>query len=185
MIQFILQEFVIRWERLLKVEQDYALAAAKRGQDRLVPEDFHVLESINSDFRYICHELRLEDSQVLLSQFAHVIAHEPCLVQSIMGLRELARSLRAKIKKTPLDYAGWKSVVDAIDNKLTAKIPKARGPKQTSALKFKHDLLADFKAFEVLRNEVMHCRWHCNPKEAEGLFIRVRAFMQRLAANLK
>jgi len=83
-----------------------------------------------------------------------------------------------------LDYAGWKSVVKEIDDKLTAKIPKARGAKQQSALKFKHDLLVDFKSFEVLRNEIMHGRSHHNEPEAIGLLDRVRNFMQRLATHL-
>jgi hypothetical protein len=98
-----------------------------------------------------------------------------------IGLRELAKELKIKFPKTPLDYEGWKAVVKAIDDKLSAKMPKARGPKQSAALKFKHDLLADFKAFEVLRNEIMHGRSHHNEQEAIGLFIRVRDFMQRLA----
>lgn len=98
-----------------------------------------------------------------------------------IGLRELARSLNVRLKKTPIDYAGWESVVKAIDDKLAAKIPKSRGPKKTAALKFKQDLLADFKSFEVARNEIMHCRWRCNEPEAEGMYIRVREFMQRLA----
>jgi hypothetical protein len=100
------------------------------------------------------------------------------------GLRKLARKLQVKINKTPLDYAGWESVVKAIDDKLAAKIPKTRGQKKSSALKFKQDLLADFKAYEVTRNEIMHCRWRCNEHEAIGLFNRVRDFMQRLAIQV-
>lgn len=96
------------------------------------------------------------------------------------GLHELARNVKVKIPKTPLDYAGWKAVVTVIDVKLSAKIPKARGSKQSVALKFKHDLLADFKAFEVLRNDIMHGRSHHNEQEAIDLFNRVRDFMQRL-----
>jgi hypothetical protein len=101
-----------------------------------------------------------------------------------IGLRELARKQKVKFAKTPLDYAGWKAVVDAIGVKLQEKIPKARGPRQAKALRFTHDTLTDFKAFEVIRNEIMHCRWRCNDKEAMGLFIRVHEFMKRLAENL-
>src|ERR1017187_9769984 len=96
------------------------------------------------------------------------------------GLRELAKSLKVKFPKTPIDYEGWKAVVKAIDDNLSARIPKARGSKQSAALKFKHDLLVDFKAFEVLRNEIMHGRSHHNEQKAIGLFNRVRDFMQRL-----
>jgi hypothetical protein len=100
------------------------------------------------------------------------------------GLRVLARNLKVKIPKTPLDYAGWKAVVNGIEKKLEAKTPKARGPKQAAALRFKHDLLADFKAFEVLRNGISHGRSHHNEQEAIGLFNRVREFMQRLALQV-
>ena len=100
------------------------------------------------------------------------------------GLRELARSLKVRISKMPLDYAGWNAVVKAIDDKLSSKIPKARGPKQTAALKFKHDLLADFKAFEVQRNAAMHGRSYYNEQETVGLFNRVRDFIQRLTPHV-
>lgn len=101
------------------------------------------------------------------------------------GLRELARTMKVKIPETPLDYAGWKSVVGGIETKLQAKIPKARGPKQAKALQFKNDLMADFKAFELRRNEIMHCRWRCNPREAMGLFDRVDEFMRRVALRIQ
>jgi hypothetical protein len=98
-----------------------------------------------------------------------------------IGLRELAGNLNVKTKKTPLDYAGWDGVVKAINDKLESKIPKARGPKKSAALKFKQDLLADFKSFEVARNEIMHCRKRYDEKEAIGVFGRVHDFMERLA----
>ncbi|MGA2786845.1 MAG: hypothetical protein ABSF60_04905 [Verrucomicrobiota bacterium] len=99
-----------------------------------------------------------------------------------IGLRELAKNLGIKkISKTPLDYSGWEKVVGAINDKLEVKIPKSRGPKKSAALKLQSELLADLKAFEVLRNEIMHGRSHHNEQEAIGLFNRVREFMQRLA----
>jgi hypothetical protein len=101
-----------------------------------------------------------------------------------IGLRGIARNLKIKIPKTPLDYAGWKDVVNRIDKRLEEKIPKARGPKQAAALKFQQDLLADFKAFEVARNEVMHGRSRYNKPQAIGLFDRVRDFMRRVAVAI-
>jgi len=102
-----------------------------------------------------------------------------------IGLRELARNLGIKkIAKAPLDYTGWESLVREINGKLEFKIPKVRGHKKSSALKFKQDLLADFSAFGVLRTEVMHGRSHHNEKQAIGLFERVREFMQRLDAQI-
>jgi hypothetical protein len=100
------------------------------------------------------------------------------------GLRELAKKLKISFSKTPIGYAGWAVLVKAIDDKLSAKMPKARSKKQSAALKFKHDLLADFKAFEVARNEIMHGRSKYNEQEAIDLFNRVRDFMIRLANEI-
>lgn len=97
------------------------------------------------------------------------------------GLRELGRNLGIKkIANAPLDYAGWQKVVNEIEEKLTKKIPTVRGPKQSEELKFKHDLLADFKAFEVKRNEALHGRGRYNGPEAIGFFDRANEFIQRL-----
>jgi hypothetical protein len=101
-----------------------------------------------------------------------------------VGLRKLAKKLRVSFPKTPLEYAGWKAIVKAIDEKLEFRMPKARGKKQAAALQFKHDLLVDFKAFEVARNEIMHGRSRYNEQEATGLFNRVDDFMNRLANNI-
>jgi hypothetical protein len=102
-----------------------------------------------------------------------------------IGLRKLAHKLRVKnIKNAPLDYALWREVVDEIDTKLETKLPKSKGQKKTKALLFKRDLLVDFKAFELRRNEIMHCRWSCNDTQAIGLFNKVRDFMQRLATQI-
>jgi hypothetical protein len=100
------------------------------------------------------------------------------------GLRRLARKLNIKFPKIPLDYAGWEGLIKAIDAKLDAKIPTARGPTKSAALKFKHDLLADFEAFEQPRNDIMHGRSHYNEREAIGLFNHVRDFMQRLSIHV-
>jgi hypothetical protein len=100
-----------------------------------------------------------------------------------IGLRELAQDMAIVFYQTPLDYSGWKAVVDAITKKLSDTTPKARGPEQEAALKFKHDLIADFNAFEVVRNEIMHVRRPYNEADAIALFGRAREFMQRLASH--
>lgn len=92
-----------------------------------------------------------------------------------MGIKKLA--------KAPLDYAGWKAVVSEIDEKLSEKMSKSRGAKQSKELKFKHELLVDFRAFEFTRNEIMHGRSHYNEQEAIGLYNRVGEFMIRLAQS--
>jgi hypothetical protein len=100
------------------------------------------------------------------------------------GLRRLAKSLNIRSPKIPLDYVGWEGIVKKIDDELDSRIPIARGPKKSAALKVKHDLLLNFKAFENPRNDIMHGRSHFNEQEAIGLFNRVRDFMQGLAIQV-
>jgi hypothetical protein len=139
-------------------------------------------EKVNEAFPMAVDDIR-EAGNCIAADLSSAAAFHLIRIVEI-GLRELARDLRIKFPKAPLDYAGWESVVASIQKKLESEIPKARGPKKTKALQFKNDLLTDFKSFEVKRNEIMHCRWRCNPKEAGGLFIRVREFMQRLAQRI-
>jgi len=137
-------------------------------------------ESVYENFKSARDDIKAAGNCIAADLHDAAVFHLLRVVE--IGLRELGRNLGIKkIAKAPLDYAGWQKVVNEIDGKLSSKIPKARSSKQSAALKFKHDLLADFKAFEVSRNEIMHGRGHYNGPEAIGLFDRVREFMQRLA----
>jgi len=147
------------------------------GQNALFGKEvYQNFESARSDIKNAGNSLAADLHDAAVFHLLRVVE---------IGLRELATNLGLKkIAKTPLDYSGWEKVVGAINDKLEAKIPKARGQKKSAALKFKHDLLADFKAFEILRNEIMHGRSHHNEQEAIGLLNRVRDFMQRLAIQV-
>jgi hypothetical protein len=129
-------------------------------------------------------EIKSAGNCLAADEYSAAVFHLLRIVE--IGLRDLARELHIKKVKqsTPLDYAQWKEVVNEIAIILEKKLPAAKGPKKTAALQFKHDTLADFKSFDVIRNEIMHCRWSCNEQEALGLFVRVREFMQRLAKNV-
>jgi hypothetical protein len=137
---------------------------------------------VNSRFQSAIQDIR--DAGNCLAADLHTAAVFHLMRVVEIGLRELALKLKVKFPKTPLNYVGWNAVVKAIDEKLNSRIPSARGPKQVKALQFKSDLLADFKSFEITRNEIMHCRWRCNASEAMGVFIRVKEFMQRLERAL-
>jgi hypothetical protein len=159
------------------------LAFIPASKEQYFEEEFLFGQQVYEEVHKSCADLKDAGNCIAADLHTAAVFHLMRIVE--IGLRELANDLGVKVKKTPLDYAGWESVVKAIDDKLAAKLPKARGPKKTAALKFKQDLLADFKSFEVTRNEIMHCRWRCNEPEAMGVYMRVRDFMQRLAGTLK
>jgi hypothetical protein len=176
----ILQEFQADFlKELMAVKLAFILAS----KEQYFEQEFLFGPEVFEEFHKSRGEIKDAGNCMAADLHTSAVFHLIRIVET--GLRELASDLGVKVKKTPLDYAGWESVVKAIDDKLAAKMPRARGPKKTAALKFKQDLLADFKAFEVTRNEIMHCRWRCNEHEAMGLFIRVREFTQRLAGALK
>jgi hypothetical protein len=103
----------------------------------------------------------------------------------LMRVLELGLHLHVRVKKKPIEYAEWGSIIKKIDENIEAKIPKARGPKQTEALDFYRGLMGEFNAFkDVWRNNVMHTRRSYNAAEAIGVHQRVREFMQRLAARV-
>jgi hypothetical protein len=138
--------------------------------------------SVHNNFPLACADIK--DAGDCLSADLHDAAAFHLLRAVETGLRSLARHLKVPFPKIPLDYVGWDGVVKAIDVKLEKKIPTTRGPKKSAALKFKRDMLVDFKAFEAPRNELLHGRLHYNEEEAVGLFNRVREFMQRLDAQI-
>jgi hypothetical protein len=52
------------------------------------------------------------------------------------GLRALARHLKVKIKKVPLEYAEWGRIIQEIDAKVTKLRQGPRGPKKSAAVEF-------------------------------------------------
>ena len=102
-----------------------------------------------------------------------------------IGLRALARNLKVKIKKMPLEYADWGKIIPEIEEKIKLKKPKSRGKKQSETLEFYHGAIGEFNAFkDIWRNNVMHTRGSYDEKEAVRVFNHVRGFMQRLAAKI-
>jgi hypothetical protein len=104
-----------------------------------------------------------------------------CIVN--IGLIALARHLRVVIKKTPLEYAEWQTMIDKLEKKMKQKTLRPPGDRksQSEARKFYNGLMAEFKFFKDLRNDTMHARSDFNESEVENMRIRVNDFMQRLA----
>jgi len=91
MIQFILQEYALRWERIQDAEKAFMhCAGSPKGHEHLKPEDFRFLASVKSDLGYICHVLELEhtDTGSLLAGFENITEHKPCSFQTVNALLE-------------------------------------------------------------------------------------------------
>lgn len=102
------------------------------------------------------------------------------------GLRTLASHCRVKIKKTPLEWADWVTLIEGIrSKKVTPLIQKKRGPKKESEMEFYRGSLGEFEAFkDAFRNKVMHSRVRYDEYQAASIYVHVKAFMNRLAARL-
>jgi hypothetical protein len=89
MIQFILQEYALRWERILDASQKFGLAASEpNGHEHLKPEEFRFLAKVESDLQSICSWIQPETANVLVVEFGHIIARKPCSYQTINALLE-------------------------------------------------------------------------------------------------
>jgi hypothetical protein len=101
------------------------------------------------------------------------------------GLRTFARHLKVRVKGS-LEYADWGAVLNRIDAKLTALERKLRGKKKSEELEFFRLIESECNMLkDVWRNNVMHTRGRYTAKQAEGVFERVRDFMQRLSQRVK
>jgi hypothetical protein len=102
------------------------------------------------------------------------------------GLRALAKHLRVKLKKNiPLDYADWGTIVRALESKVVALAPLARGKKKESALDFYQGALLELRALkDVYRNKVSHCRAVYDEEKAKHAMRHVSALMRQLAVRL-
>jgi hypothetical protein len=102
------------------------------------------------------------------------------------GLRSLAKKAGVRVKKTPLDWAEWRTLIDGIRVKKVVPIAgKRRGPKKDADLEFYRGLLGEFEAFkDVYRNQVMHSRRTYDHREAESAMLHVGEFLRRLAPRL-
>jgi hypothetical protein len=107
-----------------------------------------------------------------------------------LGMRALARNLKVKVNKNTIDSAGWTEIIKKIEDSTAerwVKRPKGKKACQdaTAFLKCCEVATAELNVFkEIWRNNVMHAGLPYNEHEAHGVFIRVRDFMQRLAAKI-
>jgi|ERR1035437_998995 hypothetical protein len=109
--------------------------------------------------------------------------HLMCIAN--LGLIGLARYLRVRIKRTPLEYAEWQRLIEGIEAKLKQKTVRPAGNKksQSEARKLYHGILSDVKFLKELRNDVMHARINYSKDAAANAFSRVREFMRSLAGE--
>jgi hypothetical protein len=113
---------------------------------------------------------------------AAAMYHLMCIVN--IGLIALARRLRVIIKKIPLEYAEWHTMIDKLEKKMKQKTVRPPGNNkmaQAEARTFYNGLLAEFKFFKDMRNDTMHAHNDYKESDVESAYIRVLDFMKRLA----
>jgi hypothetical protein len=102
-----------------------------------------------------------------------------------LGLRALAKKLKVKIGKTPVEYSTWETIIAEMERQIAKFKQLSKGKKKSETLEFYHGLIGEFNAFkDVWRNNIMHTRRSYNRHEAMVVFERVRSFMQRLASKV-
>ena len=106
------------------------------------------------------------------------------------GMRALAVKLNVKLKRKPIEHAGWNELIEQIEKKIRdrrERYDKSRkkNKKELEFLKFCRMMADELFIFkEIWRNNTMHSISSYNASEAMGVFNRVQSFMQRLAAKI-
>jgi len=103
-----------------------------------------------------------------------------------LGLRALARHLKVKVGKRPLESAQWGQVLREIEKKVDCIQSKPHSPRKADQIQFYLGVLREFYAFkDIWRNNVMHMRGQYTNKDAAEAYTHVRGFIQRLANRIR
>jgi hypothetical protein len=106
------------------------------------------------------------------------------------GMRAFAIHLKVKIKDRPIHHAGWDQLINLIEKSIGERLKKyetntKRNRKALNKIQFFKLCSNELKLFkDIWRDNVMHTGSPYNAEEAQGVFIRVRDFMQRLSLKI-
>jgi hypothetical protein len=104
---------------------------------------------------------------------------------SEIGLRVMAMTLKAPIKKSRIEFAGWSTLTKKIRKRIEVLEGRTNNAKKLEDLAFYHAALDEIKFFrDYWRNEVMHTRGNYTDVQAEDVSKRVENFMRRLAPRI-
>jgi hypothetical protein len=121
-----------------------------------------------------------------LGNYAGCVFHM-CRVGEI-GLRTIGRERgikKLKNKRTPIDFATWGEVLEAIEPTLEEiRKKKSRGPQKEAALKFYSTILSDLRAIQSYRDHSMHFHDSYDMGQAQSAKFRVKELMNMLASKL-
>lgn len=104
-----------------------------------------------------------------------------------LGVLRILKKKTGKPKYTPIAWAEWDKMLDAVHDRVDQKMLKmAAGPRKQEAQEFYYPLLRDLRAFkEAFRNHVMHTRAEYAPKDARAVLDHVQRFMTVLSKKVK
>lgn len=103
-----------------------------------------------------------------------------------LGVMRVLKKKTPKPKYTPIAWAEWDKMLDAVHDKVDKKmLSMAAGKRKQDAQEFYYQLLRDLRGFkEAFRNHVMHTRSEYTPKEAEAVMDNVKRFMALLSSKV-
>jgi hypothetical protein len=138
---------------------------------------------INDKFKSAVDDIKAAGNCLAVDLNTAAIFHLMRVVEA--GLRALARKERVKVKRGPLNYAEWGTIISAIELKLKGKTPKLPGQRRAEALEFTNGVLGEFNGFkDVWRNHVSHSRKSYDSKDGLQVYFKVSDFMKRLSSRV-
>jgi hypothetical protein len=142
-------------------------------------------DSVYDAFPSIRGEIKDAANCLAVELFTASVFHAMRAAEKV--LRILARDRRVKIKKTPIDYAGWKTIIDEIAKKVDQQAKAAsRSPQKAEMLEFYRGAIGSFMGFkDAFRDHVSHSRDSYDSLQAHSVFLHVWSFMDRLSSRLK
>ncbi len=142
-------------------------------------------DSVYDAFPSIREELKDAANCLAVELFTASVFHAMRATEKV--LRILARDRRVKIKKTLINYAGWKTIIDEIAKKVDQMAKGAsRSPQKAEMLEFYRGAIGSFMGFkDAFRDHVSHSRECYDALQAHSVFLHVWSFMDRLSSRLK
>ncbi len=141
-------------------------------------------DSVYDAFPSIRDEIKDAANCLAVELFTASVFHTMRATERV--LRILARDRRVKIKNTPIDYAGWKTIIDEIAKKVDQMAKDApRSPQKAEMLEFYRGAIGSFMGFkDAFRNHVSHFHVRYDGTQATSVFFHVWSFMDRLSSRL-
>jgi len=155
------------------------------GKARLYDQEALFEESVFKSFEQARADIKAAGNCLALGLNTAAVFHLMRVVE--FGMRDLAEELGVRWKHKTVETADWGMLIKGIRNRIALRqkrFDKSKRKKkgENEILRFYSGLVDEMNVFrENWRNNTMHTRGFYNASEADGVYIRVRDFMLKLA----